>query len=223
MPAPKHTANAHPMAPKRTRIQRQRDLLDIARLYLEGKRQWEIVEWIAGNRPYKLSQQILSIDLRDIQRQWLAEAKILVEEQRRKELAKIDNLEREYWAAYARSKSKSVRITHEGKPCKSKKDATEPDAMTPEITTMVKEDRDGDPRFLEGVQRCIDRRCRLLGLDAPAKQELSGPDGGPIEVEGVGITQGLDMEHLDSLLRDHYNGKLIPDARFADTTGKSTG
>jgi hypothetical protein len=32
----------------------------------------------------------------------------------------------------------------------------------------------GDSRFLGDVQWCIDRRCKLLGIDAPVKQELSG-------------------------------------------------
>ena len=83
--------------------------------------------------------------------------------------------------------------------------------------------RDGDPRFLEGIFKCIDKRCKMLGLDAPAKQEISGPNQGPIEVEGGGVAQGLDMEHLDGLLRKHYNGELIPDARFADPQRKGPG
>jgi hypothetical protein len=39
----------------------------------------------------------------------------------------------------------------------------------------------GDPRFLQGVACCIDRRCKLLGLDKPDKVTIDWrqnlPDG----------------------------------------------
>jgi hypothetical protein len=36
---------------------------------------------------------------------------------------------------------------------------------------MEREQRDGNPAFLAGVMSCIERRCKLLGLDAPVKQQ----------------------------------------------------
>jgi hypothetical protein len=43
----------------------------------------------------------------------------------------------------------------------------------------------GDGRLpqLDRVIRIMERRARLLGLDAPTRQEWAGPDGGPIPVE----------------------------------------
>jgi hypothetical protein len=38
-----------------------------------------------------------------------------------------------------------------------------------------------DPRFLQGVQWCVNRRIKLLGLDGPVRKEITGKDGGPIE------------------------------------------
>lgn len=35
----------------------------------------------------------------------------------------------------------------------------------------------GNPSFLAGVERCIERRCKLLGLDAPQKIAPTTPDG----------------------------------------------
>jgi hypothetical protein len=35
----------------------------------------------------------------------------------------------------------------------------------------------GDPRFLAGVQWCINKRCEILGLDAPAKFAPTDVDG----------------------------------------------
>jgi hypothetical protein len=41
----------------------------------------------------------------------------------------------------------------------------------------------GEPRPIETALRLSERRSKLLGLDAPSKQEVSGPDGGAIPIE----------------------------------------
>ena len=53
------------------------------------------------------------------------------------------------------------------------------------------------------------RRARLLGLDAPARSELSGPEGGPIELAAVA-----------QQAREHLTAKLdaIAAARQEDGT-----
>lgn len=53
----------------------------------------------------------------------------------------------------------------------------------------------GDPRFLQGVQWCIDRRCKLLGLDAPTKQEITGKDGAPLKF--ISTNPDLDWDNDD--------------------------
>lgn len=49
---------------------------------------------------------------------------------------------------------------------------------------------DDDKKFLDVVLGCIQKRCKMFGLDAPLKGEISGPGGGPIttEREQFGIT-----------------------------------
>ncbi|MGW7579783.1 hypothetical protein ACWGKU_20355 [Kitasatospora sp. NPDC054768] len=42
--------------------------------------------------------------------------------------------------------------------------------------------RDGELQAIDRALRIMDRRARLLGLDQPARTEISGHDGGPIEV-----------------------------------------
>jgi hypothetical protein len=51
---------------------------------------------------------------------------------------------------------------------------------------------------LAGVMSCIEKRCKLLGLDAPAKQEVTGKDGGPIQTEQ---RQDLSRLSLDELIQ----------------------
>jgi len=41
----------------------------------------------------------------------------------------------------------------------------------------------GDPALIDRVLRIMDRRAKLLGLDAPTKQEVSGPDGNAIALQ----------------------------------------
>ncbi|WP_328403905.1 hypothetical protein OHS70_33995 [Streptomyces sp. NBC_00390] len=43
--------------------------------------------------------------------------------------------------------------------------------------------RDQDLTAIDRTLRIMERRARLLGLDMPAKTEVSGPDGGPVQVE----------------------------------------
>lgn len=38
----------------------------------------------------------------------------------------------------------------------------------------------GDAQALASCMRIMERRARLLGLDAPAKNEITGKDGGPL-------------------------------------------
>lgn len=45
-----------------------------------------------------------------------------------------------------------------------------------------------DPRAIDRVLRIMERRSKLLGLDAPERKELLGKDGGPIQV----IFEGKD-------------------------------
>ena len=43
-------------------------------------------------------------------------------------------------------------------------------------------------QVVRSMMQVMERRARLLGLDAPVQHEVSGPDGQPIQVEAVDIT-----------------------------------
>ncbi|MDH6126064.1 hypothetical protein [Kitasatospora sp. GP82] len=45
--------------------------------------------------------------------------------------------------------------------------------------------KDGDLPAIDRAIRILERDARLLGIDSPARTELSGPDAGPLEVESV--------------------------------------
>lgn len=56
--------------------------------------------------------------------------------------------------------------------------------------------RNGDYQAVDRAVRIIERSSRLLGLDRPARTELSGPDGGAVQVETAGLDE---LERLINL------------------------
>lgn len=141
----------------------------VSRLYLRGLSQERIASEVGA------SQATVSRDLTAVQAAWQQSALVDIDEARARELARIDELERTYWAEYEASKEERVITSTErteGKLQQSK-------------AAVRKEQRQGDPRYLSGVQWCIERRCAILGIDAPKRQEVTGAGGGAIQAEVV--------------------------------------
>lgn len=168
-------------APKRRPIQIERDRREIAERYLEGKTQAAIAEYLNGRAGigYKLTRQMIGYDLKALQSQWRESALINIDEAKAKELAKIDRLEWEYWIAWERSCADAETITEKGKGTGT--------AVQDFEKTIQRRGQAGDPRFLQGVQWCIDRRCKILGVDAPQKVEHAGKDGEPLPAMNVTV------------------------------------
>jgi hypothetical protein len=128
----------------------------MADLYLQGWLQADI----AGE--LRIDQSTVSRDLKALQSEWLSSALMDFNEAKAQEIAKIDRLEREYWQAWARSCEDAEQTTQEGTPVKVDK------------VKKTSKGQAGDPRFLQGVQWCIERRCKILGVDAPTEVKHSG-------------------------------------------------
>lgn len=184
-------------ANKRTKEQREADLPRIARLYLQGVTHEAIAQEVGVSR-VQITQ-----DLKTVRATWLQSAVRDFDSAKAEELARIDLLEAEYWAAWKASKSPR-QITTTKRKTASLKDGKAPPIAQDEAGVR-KEQRDGDPRFLDGVRSCIDRRCKLLGLDAPMRAQLSGPNGGPIPHH---VEQGPDLSNLTDEQLAQYEGIL---------------
>ena len=143
-----------------------RDRRNISRLYLKGAMQAEIAESLG------LSQPTISRDLKVLQAEWQAANLNEIDEHKKNELAKIDNLELEYWEAWVRSREKSLSETTE---IISKGRDVEKDVGGVKRVTR-QDEQVGDPRFLSGVQWCIEKRCQIMGLNAPEKRDLTSDD-----------------------------------------------
>lgn len=144
---------------KRTNFQRERDYERITSLYLRGRRQSDIASEL------NLTQQQVSYDLKVIQRRWQEKTVTDLDAAKQKELTRIDELEREHWQAWERSKEEKTKSRQEANG-KTKDGKTNVTKVVAEKEQML-----GNPAFLAGVQWCISERCKLLGLYAPAKND----------------------------------------------------
>ena len=120
--------------------------------------------------------QTIGQDLELIHGEWRASAEQAQEALTAQELARLDHLEREYWAAWDRSIAAHSLPAEAQEANDGKRRANPKDPL-------------GDPRYLDGVEWCIERRCKLLGLDAGKKIETS-PD------ELVKVVAGIDMKAI---------------------------
>ena len=114
---------------------------------------------------YKLSQQMVSFNLRQIQKKWIRETAMVIDAYKAEQLQKIDQLELEYWAAWY--KSCSVRQRQRVEKASLGGGKTRLRKVSTTYTPV------GNPRFLKGVQWCIEMRCKILGLYASLEAKQS--------------------------------------------------
>lgn len=138
----------------RKKLQIQRDRKNIAERYLAGKTQMVIAEEL------DMTQSMVSRDLKQIQKAWMKQTVFDLDQSKAAELARIDKLEVEYWAAWKKSKTltKQIITDPEGK----LRVAYIPDNSKAPF---------GASQYLNGVHKCIDQRRAILGLDAPTKSQ----------------------------------------------------
>jgi hypothetical protein len=126
----------------------------VAEMYLRGEYQSEIAAKL------NVDQATVSRDLTELRKEWLDRSINHIDQKKAIELAKLDKLEVTYWEAWERSQ-KNAETTIERETVKGT------------FEEHKTEGRDGNPAFLEGVLKCINKRCELLGLDAPKRTDLT--------------------------------------------------
>ena len=148
------------MAAKRNKLDREKARAFVAEKYLM---QWTQQEMAAA---LNTTQQQVSYDIKAIQKAWRESSLIDMNEAKQQELERVDKLEREYWQAWEESKKDAETITKKGKGID--------ESGKPNLNdfTAQRKGQTGDPRFLAGIERCIERRCKLLGLDSPEKYDI---------------------------------------------------
>ena len=153
-------------AGKRNNVQLERDRDYSWGEYLKGVPVQEINKRVnaraqAENLGYTISRPVTYDDITARLAEYRKESEAVLNDQVQIELAKVNKLEQEYWEAWERSKTAKRRTEIEGG------EMVGSNITGGTVKKRTTEQIFGDPRYLEGVQWCIERRCRMLGLDQP--------------------------------------------------------
>jgi DNA-binding CsgD family transcriptional regulator len=160
-------------ANKRSKDQRLRDRVEIAAAYLRGESEASIAARL------NISRQQVSFDLQIIRGQWMASALRDFDQHRAEELARLDELERTYWAAWARSQEPLEHTTSEHvddeicMPSGRRHGRMKVPRSRKREATCI-EAQHGNAAFLSGIMNCIEQRCRILGLHAATDISVQG-------------------------------------------------
>lgn len=141
-------------------------------LYLKGHNTKEITELaserLSGARITKtFVQRSVSAAITD----WKQSKSDMIDAHKAIELEKINRLEAAYWTGWERSLL--IKKTTAKKKEKDGKDAQEqiPGKLSLSEVRETESASAGDAKFLDGVEKCIARRCLILGLEAPTRLE----------------------------------------------------
>lgn len=138
----------------RTRAEKEAQLVEVWRLHNRGQSAWQIGQ-VMG-----LSERMVRYDLKLLADRWRAECAAGIAAHKEAELAKVHELYLVYWDAWQKSL--------EDRQTTSTKKISAP-MMDRAEAAIKKEQREGNPAFLAGIQWCIETRCKILGLNAPIK------------------------------------------------------
>ena len=152
--------------PKRSQIERTRDLALIAKMSLDGLEQESIAQHLNANRPYSLSQQTISKDLATVRKEWMTNALEDFDLLKQIELARVEEDERRVLEVFAEARRprRTVQITTvKGEPIERITEEQYADG-TPAPPLP-------NPSLLASIDRIRARRCALLGFDSVQKSQ----------------------------------------------------
>lgn len=197
----------------RTKIEKERDYHFITEMYLKRHSIRAIAKKLSDHvgKPNYLSYKAVHNDLKAIMQQWRDERLDDLDAAKTTELNAINKLENTYWEAWEKSigdyerKSKklkgSIGLDRDGK----QKSPSEQEISTTEMISM------GNPAYLAGIERCIERRCKILGIDAPQKMDVTS---GGEKIKGITVVEVVhtSREELERRNEDASNSGVQSDS-----------
>lgn len=207
---------------KRSPARKAADDKRAAEMYLQGSRYRDIADALG------IDKSTVAKHIQSLLEEWREDAVKDIALAKQLELARIDSLELRYWEAWEKSLKKIVstsvktRPSFPGLPNQSDRSGMnevdedlEPEARPHHrvrpapgdnqeiiLERLIKtEATSGNPAWLQGIQWCINKRCEIMGLNAPRRVEASGPGGGPIRTDASGVQTVISVEDLDAARR----------------------
>jgi len=202
IPAERWEMDSLPANFKRTKLQIEDDLLIISKMTHQGISARSICEYINSIRPYKIGQDQVLQDRRTILSRIKAKNNKSLAEFRAAEIDRLDFLDKEASDAWEASKQDQVTQT------RSIRKGSDGDEET---TTVERKKQVGDAVFLMLRLKALERRCKLLGLDAPVKTEIEIGD------------RRLDVKVLHAKLMERVRREARGQIIDVETSQKSDG
>lgn len=156
----------------------------ICDLYLKGFTFKQLVAYFKQEKKKNFTVEKIELIINDAVLTWNAKKDDMVENISGIELAKINRLELQYQQGYDRScikiktvKQKAIPL-EKGEPKQKKQRNQEPAPAGYKIIEQVIEYRqqNGDVKFLQGVQSCIEKRLEIIGHSGAKKASLVRSD-----------------------------------------------
>jgi hypothetical protein len=123
-------------------------------------------------------------DLAVVRKVWREEMAAEYEIWKDRELERIDKLELAAWDGWQRSLQDAVKISERMVPVGNGSERVGVEQ------TMETKGQAGDPSFLAVIAKCIEQRCKILGLYAPVRKDVTQ--------NGVSVKYviGIDQEQI---------------------------
>ena len=163
---------------RRTDAEILHDRVRISELYLKAWAQKDIAKELG------MTEATVSRDLAALRQDWIASAAMNFDDAKARELVKIDRIEREAWAAWEQSKTPDQDAPDAS--MHGKKSTTQFGSEgKPTGWQQTKETSPGDAQYMRIIQWCVEQRLKIIGGYAAEKREVTGKDGGPIDVRSA--------------------------------------
>lgn len=137
--------------------------------YLLGKSVRQIKDILKGEHGVKFAPNLITKIINEAVKEWEANKTDQIGQHKARELEKINRLECEYTKAWERSCQEAVTETEEMTRTKVGKQGERRPKMAVTKLAKTKKQNVGDSKFLDGIQWCIEMRCKILGLEAPVQ------------------------------------------------------
>lgn len=159
------------ITPSKLRVLRDKDL--VIKYYFEGRTMQMVCDKMLADHNKRIHIPRVSVIIKEATTRWKTEQGELIEDHKMREIEAIDKLQITYTMAWERSMAAAETMVEHLQPVKTKGGRTS--VSKPSVNKAISTIRAtaGDPRFLLGIQWCIDKRCELLGHDAPQKIEAN--------------------------------------------------
>lgn len=167
---------------KRDELMLLEDRAEVARLIHQGVTMAsDICVRINQGRPPERQVGVQSIrsDINWLKEQWKKASVIDWQAYLNQTLSELDNLKRVCWEDYLNSRTPKI-TTEATIPREEIPAALNGEETNTQITKVKEERREGNPAYLQMIEKIIARQCSLLGFDAPSKIAFTDSKGNDI-------------------------------------------